>query len=232
VRKGIACVVFDIDDTLYLEREYVRSGLAEVGAWVDEEFGLVGFFERCWDAFSSGVRGQIFDFALAAYEDVDPGLVGRLVERYRAHPPAISLLPDADDALLRLSQPYRLAALSDGPLVSQRAKVRALGLVGRLDPIILTDDLGAGHGKPDLEGFHKIEDRVGCAGSACCYVADNPSKDFAGPAELGWWTIRVRRAEGLHHDDASGPDVDLEVSDLGSLDAILPDLSAARVVPS
>jgi putative hydrolase of the HAD superfamily len=223
------CVVFDIDDTLYLERDYVRSGFADVGAWVEEEFGLGGFFERCWDAFSSGVRGRVFDVALAGYEDADRGLVGRLVERYRSHTPAIRLLPDADDALRRLSERYRLAALSDGPLVSQRAKVQALGLGGRLDPIVLTDDLGSGHGKPALDGFRLIEERVGSAGPACCYVGDNPLKDFRGPDQLGWRTVRVRRPHGLHHDDAGGPDIDLEVSELGSLDEVLSSLVAVRV---
>jgi putative hydrolase of the HAD superfamily len=222
-------VVFDIDDTLYLERDYVRSGFAHVGAWVEEEFGFAGFFERCWDAFCSGVRGRVFDIALAGYRDADRGLVGRLVERYRSHAPTISLLPDADDALRRLAERYRLAALSDGPLVSQRAKVKALGLVGRLDPIVLTDDLGSGHGKPALDGFRLIEERLGSAGPACCYVGDNPLKDFQGPARLGWRTLRVRRPQGLHHDDAGGPDVDLEVSELGSLDMVLSSLAAVRV---
>src|SRR5207302_9076607 len=30
------CVVFDIDDTLYLERDYVRSGFRAVGTWAEQ----------------------------------------------------------------------------------------------------------------------------------------------------------------------------------------------------
>ena len=33
-------VVFDIDDTLYLERDYVRSGFTAAGAWARTELGL------------------------------------------------------------------------------------------------------------------------------------------------------------------------------------------------
>jgi putative hydrolase of the HAD superfamily len=221
--------VFDIDDTLYLERDYIRSGFAEVARWAEIEFGLRGFFDRCWDAFQAGVRGRIFDLAVTAYADVDPRIVARLIERYRSHTPAIALLPDADWALRRLSGSYRIAALSDGPIDSQRAKVQALGLVGRLDPIVLTEDFGPGHGKPAPEAFRLIEEQVRSAGAACCYVADNPSKDFMGPADLGWRTVRVRRPGGLHHDDASGSDVDVEVHDLSTLQRLLMDFRTLRV---
>jgi putative hydrolase of the HAD superfamily len=229
VTGQISCVAFDIDDTLYLERDYVRSGFAEVARWAEVEFELHGLFDRCWDAFQAGVRGRIFDLAVTGYAHVDPLLVARLVERYRSHTPTIALLPDAEHALRRLSGQYRLAALSDGPIDSQRAKVQALGLVGRLDQIVLTAELGPGHGKPAPEAFRLIEEQVGSAGTACCYIADNPAKDFKGPADLGWRTIRVRRPGGLHHDDASGPDVDVEVSDLGSLQRLLQDWRTARV---
>ena len=32
-------VTFDLDDTLYLERDFVRSGFAAVGAWLATERG-------------------------------------------------------------------------------------------------------------------------------------------------------------------------------------------------
>ena len=50
----IRCVAFDVDDTLYLERDYVRSGFRAVAERVRRDHGLEGFFEGAWDAFSSG----------------------------------------------------------------------------------------------------------------------------------------------------------------------------------
>ena len=50
------CVVFDIDDTLYLERDYVGSGFAAVGAWIEANLGFRSFSDRCWIAFRSGRR--------------------------------------------------------------------------------------------------------------------------------------------------------------------------------
>jgi putative hydrolase of the HAD superfamily len=43
---AIRCVVFDVDDTLYLERDYVRSGFDSVGAWLQRDSGVVGFSDR------------------------------------------------------------------------------------------------------------------------------------------------------------------------------------------
>jgi putative hydrolase of the HAD superfamily len=227
VRRPIACVVFDIDDTLYLERDYVRSGFEEVGRWVEGELGYDDFFDRCWNAFQSGVRGRVFDVALGD-QALDRDLIQSLIERYRSHTPSIALLPDANRALDRLSERYRLAGLSDGPVDSQRAKVDALALVGRLDPIVLTDEVGRGWWKPAPDGFRRIESMVECTGSACCYIADNPAKDFRAPSELGWRTVRVRRPQGFHYDEPSGPDVDIEIADLTMLEPQLLELGTAQ----
>ena len=93
-------VVFDIDDTLYLERDYVRSGFAAAGAWAHTELGLADLGERAWGIFEDGVRGRIFDEALVACgARADGAVVSRLVDVYRSHVPAIEppLLPPHED---------------------------------------------------------------------------------------------------------------------------------------
>ncbi len=52
-------------------------------------------------------------------------------------------------------------------------------------------------------------------------MADNPAKDFVAPHRLGWRTVRVRRAGGLHAEEPSGADVDVEIAGLGELDTAL-----------
>jgi len=49
-------VVLDMDDTLFLERDYVLSGFAAVDAVVAKEHGLKGFSESAWRLFCAGVR--------------------------------------------------------------------------------------------------------------------------------------------------------------------------------
>src|SRR5580658_5079506 len=111
------CVVFDIDDTLYLERDYVRSGFQAVGSWAADWLGIDDFFGACWKEFESGRRSTIFNQALTTRgQGPTPELVSCLVEIYRSHKPCIQLAPDAAEAIEQLSRRFPIAVVSDGPL--------------------------------------------------------------------------------------------------------------------
>jgi putative hydrolase of the HAD superfamily len=215
-------VVFDIDDTLYLERDYVRSGFAAVGAWARAELGVAELSDRAWAAFEGGVRGRILDEALTACGIRANGmLVPQLVDVYRSHTPAIDLLDDVRAWLAAHPADVTLAVLTDGPLVSQRAKAAALGLAEWANPIVFTEELGPGLCKPHPAAFECVEAATGLTGTACAYVADNPAKDFTGPRCRGWRTVRVRRSGSLHAQVASGDDVDAEITGFAGLDEAL-----------
>jgi putative hydrolase of the HAD superfamily len=215
-------VVLDIDDTLYLERDYVRSGFDAVGAWARDELGVDDLGERAWAAFEAGVRRPIFDEALAGCGvEAANGVVPRLVEVYRAHIPTIDMLPDARAWLDALAPHVTLAVVTDGPLASQQAKAEALMLTRWADLVVFTESLGPGRGKPHPAAFEQLERELGLSGDRCAYVADNPAKDFAGPRGRGWRTVRVRRTGSLHDAVASGDDVDAEVSGFTALDDAL-----------
>jgi putative hydrolase of the HAD superfamily len=215
-------VVFDIDDTLYLERDYVRSGFAAAGGWARAELGVADFGERAWAAFEAGVRGRIFDEALAACGvRANGSVVSQLVDVYRSHAPAIEPHPDVTAWLAGRPADVAVAVVTDGPLASQRAKAAALGLAGWADPIVFTEELGAGRGKPHPAAFARVEAATGMPGAACAYVADNPAKDFAGPRCRGWRTVRVRREGGLHAAVPSGDDVDAEITGFARLNQAL-----------
>ncbi len=219
---GRRLVVLDIDDTLYLERDYVRSGFAAVGVWARDELGVDDLGDRAWAAFEAGVRRTIFDEALAgAGVEATDDLVLRLVEVYRSHAPTIELLIDAREWLDGLAPHLALAVVTDGPLASQQAKAEALLLSRWADLIVFTETLGPGRGKPHPAAFEQLEREVGLAGHRCAYVADNPAKDFVAPHRLGWRTVRVRRVGGLHADVPSGDDVDVEIAGLDELDTAL-----------
>lgn len=219
------CVVFDLDDTLYLERDYVASGFRAIDMWLQTQVGIAGFFDAAWRAFHNGVRGTIFNHALGELGDQDdPELVGRLVEIYRAHEPQIDLLGDASSCLDELAGNVVLGLITDGPAVSQRAKARALGVGQFIPEMVFTEELGPGLSKPHTMAFELVQRRTSTLGPRCVYVADNPAKDFSGPKRLGWSTVRVRRRDGLHAGVVSGSDVDVEVTDLSDLHVLIADL--------
>ena len=219
---GVRLVVFDVDDTLYLERDYVRSGFAAVSRWAASELGIADFFQQAWRRFESGARGTIFNDVLTS-AGISADAVGTMVQIYRTHQPEIALLDDARRTLTALHRIVPLAAVTDGPVASQTAKITALGLDSWLDPIMCTEALGAEFRKPASLAFEHLEAKTGLRGKTCLYVADNPLKDFAGPKNLGWQTVRVRRPQGLHHAQPSGADVDREVADLAGLAELVGD---------
>jgi putative hydrolase of the HAD superfamily len=135
-----------------------------------------------------------------------------MIEVYRSHRPKLSLLPDARAFLDRYQGKRACAVVTDGPAASQRAKVEALGLERWVAHVVVTAEHGPSYYKPSEQPFAFVSDAVGVAGEECLYIGDNPLKDFAGPKKLGWQTIRIRRAGGLHYARPSGGEVDRVVS--------------------
>jgi putative hydrolase of the HAD superfamily len=200
-------VVFDLDDTLYLERDFVRSGFAAVDAWLGAHHGVNEFQAHAWELFLAGRRGDVFDQTLPMIGvEPRPELIRRLIEVYREHTPQIRLEPAAPDLLAALDGRCRLALLTDGYHDTQRRKIAALGLDAWCDPVVCTDRWGRAHWKPSPRGFLHIQEALEAAPERCIYVADNPAKDFRAPKALGWRTLRVRHPQGEHaRGDAASP---------------------------
>lgn len=203
-------IVLDVDDTLYLERDYVRSGLAHVDGWLVDHHGIEGVGETAWRLFEEGVRGTTIGDALARHTG-EQALVADCVREYRGHRPDITMLPDAVDFIDRYTGAVRFAVVTDGPSRSQRAKCEALGLGTFCSPLVVTDELGTS--KPDIRVFEHAVAGWDVPPGRIVYVADNPAKDFTGPRALGWQTLRLRRPMSLHENVPSPPDV-LELRDL------------------
>lgn len=219
-------VVFDMDDTLYLERAFVSSGFSAVGLALSDVLNLdpAVVVAQLEVIFEAGTRGTIFDSWLCANDLETKDLLPLMIETYRQHRPQIALLVDADRAIARLRQDFSLGLLSDGLAHTQQNKVDALGIAERLDQIQLTGDLGREYWKPSTLGYEMLLGRLGAQAHRAVYVADNPLKDFVGAKTLGMKTIRVRRSRGLYRhleapDEFYAPDV--EIATLDDLDVAI-----------
>jgi putative hydrolase of the HAD superfamily len=192
-------IVFDLDDTLYLERDYVLSGFAAVHDWLVKEHQWDGFIDHATGLFQAGHRGRIFNEALADSPlPDDSDLVARMIAIYRDHIPKISLLAEADLTLAWAGRSFRTAIVSDGFLGVQQRKIDALGLEARVPLIVLTDAFGRTFWKPNPKAFQTVMQAMPGEAAGYVYVADNPRKDFLGPRGLGWRTVRIRRLGGEH----------------------------------
>lgn len=192
-------LVFDLDDTLYLEADFARSGFQAVSAWALAELGIAGFFDKAWALFEKAPRGDLFDETLRQLGvEVDPVVVQEMVAVYRSHAPEIQLLPDARRFLARRSDYAGFAIVSDGYHDTQQRKIEALGIASICDPIIKTDKWGREFWKPHARSFLTVQEHFQLSGAAFTYIGDNPEKDFIAPKTLGWHTVRIRREGGLH----------------------------------
>lgn len=215
-------IVFDLDDTLYLERDFARSGFAAVGAMLNKRLGSGDFAARAEAAFDSGMRTFIFDKILAELGVCgDQDLIDAAVTCYREHKPLIALAPDARRYLCS-ARHKDLALLSDGYTITQANKVAALGLdCGVFDPVVLTGNLGREYWKPHPRGFRLIERHFGRQPRDFVYVADNPAKDFVAPHALGWRTVQIERPGRVHADGTVAAAADAVIVSLDDLDDCL-----------
>ena len=202
-------VAFDLDDTLYPEREFVHSGFTAVAQHLADS-GVIdaeSFFTTATSLFVAGARGNIFDLALEKLAVVFPAArLGELVRVYREHQPQNRPFADSPQLLKFLkAKGVVLALISDGLWQTQQHKLRALGLEAYFDHLVFTGAHGEDWGKPSPRAFLEIMGRSGVPAAACVYVADNPGKDFVGPNRLGWHTIRVRKKIGLYYSENPPP---------------------------
>jgi putative hydrolase of the HAD superfamily len=219
-------IVFDLDDTLYPERQYVLSGMQAVALWARRELGLASehTFAELRRLFEQGVRGDTFDRWLTGHGLKPADWVATMVDVYRSHKPQIALAAEVRELLVRLRRDYRLGLVTDGYLNVQRRKVAALGLERYFDAIIYSDAWGREAWKPCPRPFEEALRQLSVAGPDTVYVGDNPTKDFHGARTVGMGTVRVRLRNALNSRleppcPAHAPDV--EIAGLEHLEAAL-----------
>jgi putative hydrolase of the HAD superfamily len=191
-------IVFDLDDTLYPERDFVLSGFRAVAQWVETHLSVQrdqGYANLC-ALYESGVRGDTFNRWLAAQGITGEALIPQLVQVYRQHPPCLIPFHEAPELLIRLHRHYRLGLVSDGYLDVQRRKLAALGLEPHFDAIVFSDEWGRDAWKPSIKPFQAVLHRLDVTPSSAIYVADNPLKDFLGARQVGMFTVRIQHPGG------------------------------------
>ncbi len=205
----ITTVIFDLDDTLYDEIDYCKSGFAAVADHLAKLPGTPtpgNIFQTLWRQFNAGNRTRTFN---AALDDLGPKcddrLIAELVRLYHTHVPNITLPSDSRAVLTRLSRKYTLALLTDGFLPAQRFKVQALGIEKYFKTILYTEDLGRDSWKPSPAGFERIMQTLNAPPHSMACVADNELKDFIAPNKLGMATIQLLRPSRIHTQTSTDP---------------------------
>ncbi|MDZ7627749.1 MAG: HAD family hydrolase [Parvularculaceae bacterium] len=185
---GALGIVFDLDDTLYPERSYVRSCFQ----WISRRLCDASIFAELWTRFEAGDGDPIGRLTKA--RGIGAEDTSALISEMRAHRPEITLDPGAAELLARLrTQSRAYSIVTNGRSITQRMKVAALGLEDAT-AIVISEEFGAS--KPDASLFREVE-RFHAA-QRHLYVGDNPAIDFEGPNSIGWETAMLIREDGIH----------------------------------
>lgn len=192
---GYRGIIFDLDDTLYNEIDYIRSGYHAVAEEYPDKEGLA---ELLWEAYTKGQKAFDTVFPAVGLEQDD---IMKAVRIYRDHFPSLTLSSEVYEYVVSLRKTHRIGIITDGRPEGQRQKIQALGLdrIFSWDDIIITDELGGiSFRKPDPAAYIKLQERWGLPFREMLYVGDNPAKDFIAPQQLGMGAVRIMNKEGVY----------------------------------
>jgi putative hydrolase of the HAD superfamily len=189
--------VFDLDDTLYSEREYERSGISFVYSYLQENG--IDLIEGLGLEELLSHRKAWIDLLVRSTEVYGSLSAKELLALYRGHMPDIRLYPDAKYLLDSLKEMrVKTALITDGRSVTQRQKIRALNLENYFDDFYISEEVG--FEKPHPFSYNSIETKN--QGANFIFFADNPKKDFLIPNKLGWSTFcLLDRGGNIHFQD-------------------------------
>ena len=188
----LRALVFDLDNTLYLERDFVLSGYRAVARHLSDKSrcSYENVFAAMMETLDAKGRHMVFPMLLERFPDISLS-ISELIDVYRQHKPAICLYPGYLGLLRRLSRQYRLGVITDGLPAVQARKIRALGLRSVMDKVIYTWEYGSEKEKPHPLSFSLMLEFLGAEPASALYIGDNPDKDCRGAHGVGMKFVQV-----------------------------------------
>ena len=189
-------VIFDLDDTLYSEIDYVKSGYAEIAK---KYTAISDMANKLWYAFKNGKHA--INYVLEHENLFSQENLNCCLDIYRNHKPQIMVYPEAKELLEALKKAgTHIGMITDGRPEGQKAKISALGLDEYFEKIIITDELGGVEfRKPNVIAFEKMRDFFNIPYESMVYIGDNIKKDFIAPQKLGMDSIYFKNPSGLYY---------------------------------
>ena len=188
-------VCFDLDDTLYKEIDFLKSGYRKVSDLVAKRYGfdalevyarLLTWYHQSKNPFETLNETYGIDNPISDYLNV-----------YRYHQPSLLLSSEVRSVLTSLKeQGVLMGIISDGRVETQKNKIEALGLSEWIAPDLVLINEDKRYFKPNRWSFDRFmlkcfEKNVE-ADSVFYYVGDNTEKDFLAPNQMGWETICLK----------------------------------------
>lgn len=197
----IKAIVFDLDDTLISEKEYIKSGFKAISNILAKEYRLEEetIYETMYSLFELDSK-NVFNRLLDELEiEYNTEYIKYLINEYRSHMPSIRLYQDAQEILEYLKESdIKLGMITDGYKITQRNKLKVLNIEEYFGCIVVTDELGREFWKPHKKPYEIVKENLDLDYDEIVYVGDNINKDFVTANELGMNTVMISREEGVY----------------------------------
>ena len=215
--ENVNTYIFDLDDTLYEEMQYVRAGMQSVSKYLSKKYGIEfnKLYDSCLNILERDGRGKVFDKLCEDYKLKED--IKTLVEKYRGTKPKLTLYSDAEKLLMLLKEAgCKIGIITDGNAQVQEAKVKGLNLDKWADAVLLTDRMKDEDGhplsKPATRVYEECLKMLGSSAEESVYIGDNPNKDFIGAKMLGMKTVRIIRETGMFVSEAFPEEYEAEMT--------------------
>lgn len=213
--------VFDLDDTLYSEITFVRSGFRAVAEVLYDSFNIPinDSYDYMLHVLIKSGRGRVFDSVLFRYGLLSKKNILFCLNRYRFHTPKIQLFDGVENMLSDFQiKPY---IVTDGHKMVQANKIKALGLTDLVAKYFITHRYGVHNAKPSLHCFSLIKELEGCDWGNIVYIGDNPKKDFVGLNAAGAHTVQINFGPYADQSVPDGFDAKHRIESLLELNSVL-----------
>jgi putative hydrolase of the HAD superfamily len=205
----IKAYVFDLDGTLHDQEASEREALEKLfrqDILLDPMPSFSNFL-RAWrnaseETLQSSPTGQlsfeekrarrVMDTHAQFGAEIDQAKALDLFRRYVAHYER-SWRPYADalGVLQGLGKAYRLGVITNGDSAMQHGKIKACGLEGQLEQVIVSGDVDVS--KPDPAIFRLSQKAFGLDAKDMAYVGDRLETDALAAQRAGWQGIWINR---------------------------------------
>ena len=217
-------ILFDLDDTLYPQSDYVRGAYWDIAKWIGHryEVNTTEFYESMFQLWlQKGSRyPSIFSETLRKFGlGGDNLVVGEMIRLYNAHDPCLTVFPETVEVLETLRWQVKMGIVSDGNPETQRRKLMSLDIAGYFDICVFTGDWGRSYYKPHPRGYEEALRCLSVLPKESVFVGDTPEIDLVGAKKIGMRTVCIYR--GHRQTTRSETYVDFTIRDLRGLISIL-----------
>jgi putative hydrolase of the HAD superfamily len=200
IKKNNTVFVFDLDDTLFKEIDFLISAYEYICNDISDKYGYKFSSKELYEKFYlKGINS--FEHIVSKSNDsrID---INYLLSLYRSHIPNISISSDVFRVLREINLlGIPICILTDGRSLTQRNKIESLGLNDIIDHVIISEEFGSE--KPDKRNYLIFDTLY--PNSEFIYLGDNVSKDFITPNNLSnWRTIGFKdNGQNIHEQNSN-----------------------------